>query len=110
MGDGVIRLGHAAGWRTQDHLELTLTPAQFAAAVAYGPEARAVRAGPDPYAWSQTGPVPLTRAMAPLLRGGGGEGAREGAAAVRVLAYADYLARIAPTLPLPHKALGAYWR
>ncbi len=73
--------------------------------------ARAVRAGPDPYAWWQTGPVPLTRAMAPLLRGGGGgEGAREGAAAVRVLAYADYLARIAPTLPLPHKALGAYWR
>ncbi|MFZ9950416.1 MAG: glycosyltransferase family 32 protein [Gemmobacter sp.] len=73
--------------------------------------ARAVRAGPDPYAWWQTGPVPLTRAMAPLLRGGGGdEGARAGAAAVRVLAYADYLARIAPTLTLPHKALGAYWR
>ena len=71
--------------------------------------ARAVRASPDSYAWWQTGPVPLTRAMAPLLRGGR-EGGDAGRGAVRALAYADYLARIAPTLPLPHKALGAHWR
>lgn len=68
--------------------------------------ARALRADPDPYAWWQTGPVPLTRAFAPLI--GGGKRASRGT--IRILGYAEYLGRIAPTLPLPHKASGGHWR
>lgn len=36
----VIRMGIAAGWRTQDHLELALNHDQFAAATAFGAHAR----------------------------------------------------------------------
>ena len=65
--------------------------------------AAAIRTDPDPYAWWHTGPVPLTLAVGRTLRTEAGRG-------TRLLPYTDYLARIAPTLPLPHKVSDRHWR
>lgn len=58
---------------------------------------------PDPYPWWHTGPARLTAALAGHLLDGGGLG-------LRVLAQADYCARVTTNLPFPHKRTAAHWR